>query len=119
MTLTNFHFTHWDKNHVVEKLDLADVPALYEALKTRFGLGVDDAKYGFSEAELAAVMSAVMGSITGARQMTMTAISHIQGRPLNGPGPSERKPGRAFPSLPATPAAPPTRRPSPPPAPLR
>ncbi|MFK8831776.1 N-hydroxyarylamine O-acetyltransferase [Klebsiella michiganensis] len=58
MTLTNFHFTHWDKNHVVEKLDLADVPALYEALKTRFGLGVDDAKYGFSEAELAAVMAA-------------------------------------------------------------
>ena len=32
-------------------------------------------------------------------------------RPLNGPGPSERKPGRAFPSLPATPAEPPTRRP--------
>ena len=27
------------------------------------------------------VMSAAMGSITGARQMTMTAISHIQGRP--------------------------------------
>ena len=26
-------------------------------------------------------MSAAMGSITGARQMTMTAISHIQGRP--------------------------------------
>lgn len=58
MTLTNFHFTHWDKNHVVEKLDLPDVPALYEALQTRFGLGVDDAKYGFSEAELAAVMAA-------------------------------------------------------------
>ncbi|MGF7450091.1 N-hydroxyarylamine O-acetyltransferase, partial [Klebsiella michiganensis] len=47
-----------EKNHVVEKLDLADVPALYEALQTRFGLGVDDAKYGFSEAELAAVMAA-------------------------------------------------------------
>ena len=58
MTLTNFHFTHWDKNHVVEKRDLADVPALYEALQTRFGLGVDDAKYGFSEAELTAVMAA-------------------------------------------------------------
>lgn len=27
------------------------------------------------------VKSAAMGSITGARQMTMTAISHIQGRP--------------------------------------
>ena len=27
------------------------------------------------------MMSAAMGSITGARQMTMTAISHIQGRP--------------------------------------
>ena len=58
MTLTNFHFTHWDNAHVVEKIDLPDVPALYEALQTRFGLGVDDAKYGFTEGELAAVMAA-------------------------------------------------------------
>jgi N-hydroxyarylamine O-acetyltransferase len=39
MTLTNFHFTHWENNHVVEKVDFADVSALYEALQTRFGLG--------------------------------------------------------------------------------
>ena len=58
MTLTNFHFTHWDNAHVVEKIDLPDVPARYEALQTRFGLGVDDTKYGFTEAELAAVMAA-------------------------------------------------------------
>lgn len=58
MTLTNFHFTHWDKNHVVEKVDFQDVSALYEALQSRFGLGVDDPKYGFSVAELAAVMAA-------------------------------------------------------------
>jgi N-hydroxyarylamine O-acetyltransferase len=37
---TNFHFTHWENNHVVEKIDFADVSALYEALQTRFGLGV-------------------------------------------------------------------------------
>lgn len=36
----------------------ADVSALYEALQTRFGLGVDDPKHGFSEAALAAVMAA-------------------------------------------------------------
>lgn len=58
MTLTNFHFTHWENNHVVEKIDFADVSALYEALQTRFGLGVDDPKHGFSEAALAAVMAA-------------------------------------------------------------
>nr|HDI2583424.1 arylamine N-acetyltransferase [Klebsiella pneumoniae] len=58
MTLTNFHFTHWENNHVVEKVDFADVSALYEALQTRFGLGVDDPKHGFSEAALAAVMAA-------------------------------------------------------------
>ncbi|SLN88471.1 N-hydroxyarylamine O-acetyltransferase [Klebsiella pneumoniae] len=32
--------------------------ALYEGLQTRFGLGVDDPKHGFSEAALAAVMAA-------------------------------------------------------------
>ena len=58
MTLTNFHFTHWENNHVVEKVDFANVSALYEALQTRFGLGVDDPKHGFSEAALAAVMAA-------------------------------------------------------------
>ncbi len=58
MTLTNFHFTHWENNHVVEKVDFADVSALYEGLQTRFGLGVDDPKHGFSEAALAAVMAA-------------------------------------------------------------
>ena len=35
----------------------------------------------FQHREDVKVMSAAMGSITGARQMTMTAISHIQGRP--------------------------------------
>ena len=58
MTLTNFHFTHWDNNHVVEKIDFPDVPALYEALQIRFGLGVDDPKYGFSVSELEAIMAA-------------------------------------------------------------
>ncbi|VDZ83252.1 N-hydroxyarylamine O-acetyltransferase [Kluyvera intermedia] len=43
---------------MVEKVDFQDVPALYEALQSRFGLGVDDPKYGFSVAELAAVMAA-------------------------------------------------------------
>lgn len=58
MTLTNFHFTHWQGSQVVEKIDLADVPTLYQVLQTRFGLGVDDPKYGFSATELAAVMAA-------------------------------------------------------------
>ena len=58
MTLTNFHFTHWENNHVVEKIDFADVSALYEGLQTRFGLGVDDPKHGFSEAALARVAQA-------------------------------------------------------------
>ncbi len=42
---------------MVEKIDFADVSALYEALQTRFG-PVDDPKHGFSEAALAAVMAA-------------------------------------------------------------
>ncbi|QIU88857.1 N-hydroxyarylamine O-acetyltransferase [Yokenella regensburgei] len=58
MTLTNFHFTHWENNRVLEKIDLPDVDALYEVMQTRFGLGVDDPKNGFSVAELAAVMAA-------------------------------------------------------------
>ncbi|MFC3190580.1 N-hydroxyarylamine O-acetyltransferase [Pseudocitrobacter faecalis] len=58
LTLTNFNFTHWDNGHAVEKTRLADVSALYETLQTRFGLGVDDPRHGFSEAELAAVMAA-------------------------------------------------------------
>lgn len=43
---------------MVEKIDFPDVPTLYEALQTRFGLGVNDPKYGFSVSELAAVMAA-------------------------------------------------------------
>jgi N-hydroxyarylamine O-acetyltransferase len=57
MTLTNFHFTHWESSRVVAKVDLPDVAALYETLQTRFGLGVEDPKHGFSLAELTAVMA--------------------------------------------------------------
>lgn len=58
LTLTNFHFTHYQDGHAIEQINLPDVASLYALLQTRFGLGVDDAKHGFTEAELAAVMSA-------------------------------------------------------------
>ena len=58
MTLTNFHFTHYEAGHAVEQIDLPDVASLYALLQDRFGLGVDDAKHGFTEAELATVMAA-------------------------------------------------------------
>lgn len=57
LTLTNFHFTHWNKGQVEEDKVLADVPALYETLQTRFGLGVSDPQYGFSVQQLEEVMS--------------------------------------------------------------
>lgn len=58
LTLTNFHFTHYQQGHAVEQINLADVASLYALLQERFGLGVDDAKHGFTEAELATVMAA-------------------------------------------------------------
>jgi N-hydroxyarylamine O-acetyltransferase len=57
LTLTNFHFTHWQGTHVVEQRMLADVSELYELMQERFGLGVNDAKHGFTLAELTAVMA--------------------------------------------------------------
>ncbi len=40
---------------MVEKIDFADVSALYEGLQDPLRPGVDDPKHGFSEAALAAV----------------------------------------------------------------
>lgn len=57
LTLTNFHFTHWKHGEVQEDRVLADVPALYETLQTRFGLGVGDSQHGFSLQQLEKVMS--------------------------------------------------------------
>ncbi|MTH46014.1 N-hydroxyarylamine O-acetyltransferase [Intestinirhabdus alba] len=58
LTLTNFHFTRYQDGHIVEQFNLPDTAALYALLQARFGLGVDDPKHGFSEAELARVMAA-------------------------------------------------------------
>lgn len=58
LTLTNFHFTHYEHGHAVEQIHCPDVASLYVLLQDRFGLGVDDAKHGISEAELARVMAA-------------------------------------------------------------
>ncbi len=57
LTLTNLHFTHWQDGHVVEQINLPDAEALYQLMQERFGLGVDNPKYGFSLAELTAVMA--------------------------------------------------------------
>ncbi len=57
LTLTNFHFTHWQGTQVVEQRTLADASELYELMQERFGLGVNDAKHGFTLAELTAVMA--------------------------------------------------------------
>lgn len=56
MTLTNFHFTHWQQGKVVEETHLPDVAALYETLQHRFGLGVSDAQSGFTLQQLQTVM---------------------------------------------------------------
>lgn len=58
LTLTNFHFTHYQDGHAVEQIHLPDVPSLYALLQERFGLGVADMKHGFTEDELATVMAA-------------------------------------------------------------
>ena len=57
LTLTNFNFTNWQNGHVEEQIHLPDAEALYQLMQERFGLGVDDAKHGFSLAELTAVMA--------------------------------------------------------------
>ncbi|WP_414163665.1 N-hydroxyarylamine O-acetyltransferase [Superficieibacter sp. BNK-5] len=57
LTLTNFHFTHWQHERAVEQFTLPDVAALYETVQTRFGLGVSDHRYGFSLDALSAVMA--------------------------------------------------------------
>ncbi|TCC06538.1 N-hydroxyarylamine O-acetyltransferase [Kosakonia quasisacchari] len=57
LTLTNFHFTHWKNGQALEEVTFADVPALYDALQNRFGLGVNDAQHGFSLQQLEAVMA--------------------------------------------------------------
>lgn len=58
LTLTNFHFTHYQDGHAVEQINLPDVASLYALLQERFGLGVDDVKHGFTKDELATVMAA-------------------------------------------------------------
>ncbi|WP_342320655.1 arylamine N-acetyltransferase [Kosakonia sp. BYX6] len=57
MTLNNFHFTHWKQGLAQEEIMLPDVPALYETLQSRFGLGVSDREHGFSLQQLEKVMS--------------------------------------------------------------
>ena len=57
LTLTNFHFTHWQDGHALEQVNLPDAEALYLVMQERFGLGVDDPKHGFTLAELTAVMA--------------------------------------------------------------
>jgi len=57
LTLNNFHFTHWRQGEVIQEMALAGAPALYETLQTRFGLGVSDARYGFSLQQLEKVMN--------------------------------------------------------------
>ncbi|MCW3802946.1 N-hydroxyarylamine O-acetyltransferase [Escherichia albertii] len=58
LTLTNFHFTHYENGYAIEQRNLPDVASLYTVLQEEFGLGVDDAKHGFTEDELARVMAA-------------------------------------------------------------
>ncbi len=58
LTLTNFHFTHYENGHAVEQRNLPDVASLYAVMQEQFGLGVDDAKHGFTVDELALVMAA-------------------------------------------------------------
>lgn len=58
LTLTNFHFTHYENDRAVEQRNLPDAASLYALLQERFGLGVTDAKHGFTETELARVMAA-------------------------------------------------------------
>jgi N-hydroxyarylamine O-acetyltransferase len=57
LTLTNFNFTHWQKGHAEEQVHLPDANALYQVMQSRFGLGVDDPKHGFSLDALTAVMA--------------------------------------------------------------
>lgn len=58
LTLTNFHFTRYQDGRAIEQINLPDVASLYALLQEQFGLGVDDAKHGFTEDELATVMAA-------------------------------------------------------------
>ncbi len=63
----NFWSAHWPQSHFRHHLlmcrHLPDggkltLPSLYQLLQQQFGLGVNDVKHGFTEAELAAVMAA-------------------------------------------------------------
>ncbi|ESH37639.1 putative arylamine N-acetyltransferase [Salmonella enterica subsp. enterica serovar Choleraesuis str. 0006] len=51
--MTSFLHAYFTRLHCVP-----DVPSLYQLLQQQFGLGVNDVKHGFTEAELAAVMAA-------------------------------------------------------------
>ncbi|MFV2408969.1 arylamine N-acetyltransferase, partial [Escherichia coli] len=53
LTLTNFHFTHYENGHSVEQRNLQDVASVYAVMQEQFGLGVEDAKHGFTVDELA------------------------------------------------------------------
>ena len=49
---------HYENGHAVEQRNLPDVASLYAVMQEQFGLGVDDAKHGFTVDELALVMAA-------------------------------------------------------------
>lgn len=57
LTLTNFHFTHWQGATVQEQRYLADVAELHQVLQSRFGLGTEDPQHGVTLSELAAIMA--------------------------------------------------------------
>ncbi len=50
--------SHYENGHAVEQRNLPDVASLYAVMQEQFGLGVDDAKHGFTVDELALVMAA-------------------------------------------------------------
>ncbi|MBH3156863.1 arylamine N-acetyltransferase [Serratia ureilytica] len=56
ITLSNFAFTHRSKDQIIQKAELPNVSKLYEVIETRFGLGVNDERHGFSEEELSSIM---------------------------------------------------------------
>ncbi|KGT86039.1 N-hydroxyarylamine O-acetyltransferase [Erwinia typographi] len=57
LTLMNFKFTHWAKGSIVGQYDVQDTQSLYQLLKERFNLRLDDEKYGFSLQEFSALMT--------------------------------------------------------------
>ncbi len=73
MTLTNFHLTHWRTTAWWREVDFADVSALYEALQTRFGTGVDDPKHGFTKRSGAGCGDGGVRYPSGSREVNLPA----------------------------------------------